>query len=851
MPSPPTCVDEYALGWISAIQTEYVIACELLEEEYDPLSLDLPNDNNAYTLGRIASHNVVLACLPKGRYGLTSATSVAKDMLRTFPCLRFGLMVGIGGGAPTKTNDIRLGDIVVSTPSGGSAGVIHYEYGKAIQDKAFLRTGSLSAPPPPPLLLAAIQQLSSLHLRRGHQIAKTIRGAVDANSRLQKYLRPSLATDVLFKASFVHADQSRRCTEICDVPDKMVDRSPREADQDDPGIHYGLIASADRLMKDAHARDALADTENILCFEMEAAGLMDNFPCIVIRGICDYSDTHKNDDWQGYAAATAAAYARELLMTIPSIRLKNSPTYVLSEQITELPTRVHIDARLPKGSVGTLRIPFARAYRSADTKSPAAIFTVPFERDPLFVPRDEISAAIDLRLEETHRAILYGLGGTGKSQIAIEFAYQYRHTHTSSSVFWLHAATPTRIIDGCQEIARRLRLPGSNDPSKDMYRSLARWLEDEVNGPWLLIIDGADDDMVLGQDLLQGSKPDRLLAKKTLIDFIPRRLDSLHLLLFTTRSRDIADSVVSTGSPIHIGPFTTEEGRLLLLRRLETGLQSPSVEVVDQTLETLGNIPLAITQAAAFVNRNGGSLQQHLFAFRHSEGDRRLQLSIELQDPRRERGVPNSIFRTWKLSFDQIREHDAEAADLLSLMSVLDGQSIPETLIKNDQIADTAWRHSLGTILGYSLASQGPERTMTMHPLVQMCVRYWLEHENRIAKYVEKVIHALASKFPTGTFENQAVCQTLWPQAETALRYQSTCDESGAALLHKIAWFEWTYGYFEQAENHIRKSYDVRRQLLGENSTESLSTLSLTAIILQARGKYAAAEEMQQKVLEG
>jgi nucleoside phosphorylase len=102
-------------------------------------------------------------------------------------------------------------------------------------------------------------------------------------------------------------------------------RNERPSDEDDPVIHYGLIASADHLMKDAHVRDTLAREEQVLCFEMEAAGLMDHFPCVVIRGICDYSDTHKNDIWQGYAAATAAAYAKEFLDVIPPVELSSIP----------------------------------------------------------------------------------------------------------------------------------------------------------------------------------------------------------------------------------------------------------------------------------------------------------------------------------------------------------------------------------------------------------------------------------------------------------------------------------------------------------------------------------------------
>jgi len=119
----------YHVGWICAIRTEYVVACELLDEEFQTPPL-AQHDDNAYTCGRIGKHKVVVACLPQGRYGLASAAIVANNMLRSFPAIQFGLMVGIGGGAPSAKHDIRLGDVVVSSPTGRTGGVIHYEFGK-------------------------------------------------------------------------------------------------------------------------------------------------------------------------------------------------------------------------------------------------------------------------------------------------------------------------------------------------------------------------------------------------------------------------------------------------------------------------------------------------------------------------------------------------------------------------------------------------------------------------------------------------------------------------------------------------------------------------------------------------
>ena len=312
MSTPP---EDYTVGWICAIPTEYVAACELLDQEYTKNEIPKINaagDSNSYTFGRIHEHNVVIACLPKGRYGITSAALVAERMRTSFPALRFGLMVGIAGGAPSQKHDIRLGDVVISSPTPKHGGVLQYDYGKAIKDHEFEETGHLA--PPPDVLLNALSNIDMQHRRHGHRIVETVANMISKNKRLRtQYTHPDAVSDKLYETSSTGSDQ-------------LVVRKERDPDEDDPVIHYGLIASADQLMKDRKARDALIAKHDVLCFEMEAAGLMNNFPCLVIRGICDYSDAYKNDQWQGYAAATAAAYAKELLEIIPGKEVDSMQT---------------------------------------------------------------------------------------------------------------------------------------------------------------------------------------------------------------------------------------------------------------------------------------------------------------------------------------------------------------------------------------------------------------------------------------------------------------------------------------------------------------------------------------------
>ncbi|KAM5347103.1 hypothetical protein ACJ41O_010108 [Fusarium nematophilum] len=304
----------YTVGWIAAIPCEFDAAKAFLDEKHAAPARLSRHDNNTYALGKIGEHNVVIASLPPTLYGTTSAAAVATDMWFSFPNIRIVLMVGVAGGAPSPRHDIRLGDIVVSTPGNGKGGVFQYDFGKALQNNGFQTTGFLS--PPPVLLTEAVAGLGI----RGHRIEAAVEDVLNRNPRLrEKYSRPDPATDKLYRSDFVHpyGKEHISCLQCCGSdPRQLVPRAPRDQNRDNTVIHYGLVGSGNSLVRDALLRDRLAEQEGILCFEMEAAGLMNHFPCLVIRGICDYSDSHKNKEWQGYATMSAAAYAKDLLLTI-------------------------------------------------------------------------------------------------------------------------------------------------------------------------------------------------------------------------------------------------------------------------------------------------------------------------------------------------------------------------------------------------------------------------------------------------------------------------------------------------------------------------------------------------------
>jgi nucleoside phosphorylase len=312
--------EDYTVGWVCALPVELAAAQEMLDDEDKTPQCDA-HDTNIYTCGRVGEHNVVIACLPEGQTGTNSAAAVALQMKSTFASTRFGLMVGIGGGVPSEEADVRLGDVVVSKPHKVHGGVVQYDFGKATPS-GFERTGFLNTPPT--ILLNAVANLQAKHMRGRGKLAEYI-SKLDS---LPDFGREAAGSDSLFEASYDH-ERGATCSKCS--KDYIVDR---EARRQEVMVHYGTIASGNQVMRNAAERDKVsAELGGVLCFEMEAAGLMNSFPCLVIRGVCDYADSHKNKQWQAYAAGTAAAYAKELLSVIPIAEI--AETHAVEEAIRE------------------------------------------------------------------------------------------------------------------------------------------------------------------------------------------------------------------------------------------------------------------------------------------------------------------------------------------------------------------------------------------------------------------------------------------------------------------------------------------------------------------------------------
>ncbi|TVY66091.1 hypothetical protein Focb16_v011143 [Fusarium oxysporum f. sp. cubense] len=296
---------DYSVGWICTSSYDYAAAPVLLDKVHPKPSYISRADNNHYTLGRMGQHNVVITVLPTNGPDCVPAAHVATSMQRSFPNIKFGLVVGTAGGAPNNKHDIRLGDVVIGAPLDGDSGVFQYDFGKAHQVGEFEHTKVIN---PPPMIL-----------QRGHRLEESIEVILNQYLDLQmEYKRPGRDSDLLYLSHVAHPFEDRSsCVESCGRDQSNLVPRRKRSKKHIRHIHFGLIASGNTICRDAKFRDKYSASKGVLCFENAAAGIANCLPCLVVFGISNYADTHANKEWEGYTAMVAAAYAKDLLRYAP------------------------------------------------------------------------------------------------------------------------------------------------------------------------------------------------------------------------------------------------------------------------------------------------------------------------------------------------------------------------------------------------------------------------------------------------------------------------------------------------------------------------------------------------------
>jgi nucleoside phosphorylase len=525
---------QYSVGWIAPLPLELTAARAVLDEDYGAIHVG----NYSYHGGRIGQHNIVMAVQPK--IGTDAASDLAARMRVAFRNIQYFMVVGIGGGIPSygppgASSQIVLGDVVVSYPRGNYGGIVRYDLGAWIDEGRLEFRGHTNSPPDS--LLAAVNDLKARHsMTPGTKIPtflQEMRSNIHIDER-QNFEDQGAEQDRLFQEDCSHPRRSLNedCEDCCDLSRSHMRQSRGLGTArriDTPKIHYGNIASSNQLQISAPTRNRLHEELGVICFEMEGAGVMQKHPCLVIRGICDYSDSHKNKKWQPYAAATAAAYAKELLEIIPASNAAQS------------------DPQSNPDSDSLLRLA---------TAPQAAFNACGKDDDPLCLPNtrvgvlQQIQTWVDGR-DERYIFWLSGWAGTGKSTIARTIAREYYDKGCFMATFFFsrgggdvsHAekfvgTIASQLAQRCAAYKSFLVKTISNKGIagtvlKDQWKEfilqpLSKLEASSFQGPLLIVVDALDE---------CEKESDVRLVLQLLSDF--RRLNQLRCRVFITSRPDI------------------------------------------------------------------------------------------------------------------------------------------------------------------------------------------------------------------------------------------------------------------------------------------------------------------------
>jgi tetratricopeptide (TPR) repeat protein len=428
-----------------------------------------------------------------------------------------------------------------------------------------------------------------------------------------------------------------------------------------------------------------------------------------------------------------------------------------------------------------------------------------------------------------------------------------------------------------------MKIPGREDPKANILELVAKWLQDESKGTWLLVLDNLDDDSVLSTPQAAVSRArstgNEGQFRRKLSAYLPQSQNGT--ILITTRTRSVAIKLVERRDIIPIDPMTDIDALVLLQKKVDESTNQQDLEDLVSLLEFM---PLAIVQAAAYIQQKGTrySVRRYIEAFQKNERHQINLLKYEAGHLRRDEEAKSSIITTWQISFDDIREKWPLSADLLSLMSYFDRQGIPEAVLKveprkkeiqdsimqkvdsdhpdtqdeedisettNDDMFDDALEH----LLSYSLVSIGKDkRTFVMHGLVQLATRKWLEMEGTQERWKTQFCMKLNVVFPNGDHENWTLCETLFPHAKSAERQrpEDRFVQDWAQILRKAAWYAWAKGDYREAERMCEKSVEALRKTLGEEDVETSYSLGMLASVYWNQGRWTEAEKMEVQVME-
>ncbi|KAH7327805.1 hypothetical protein B0I35DRAFT_1645 [Stachybotrys elegans] len=793
--------EDYHLAVICALSLEYDAAVLTVDQFFDP-----PEGAPGRT-GRIGQYNVVLIVSGVGK---VYAAYAANLLRQSYPNLKLAMLTGICGGVPNPSpeEEIVLGDVIISKS------IVQYDFGRRYPG-TFQRKKDFDDNHGRPNrdITSFLAQFDTHHERNELQRrAVEVWAQIRQKSQINKasYACPDIAEDHLFEPDYLHRHHDTQhcsegqCDELnscqaarespcdalgCDldrlVPRKRLEMRGKQLLKSDSSpmsrIFVGRYGSADTVMKSGQDRDELAQIENLMALEMEGAGVWDIIPCIIVKSVCDYADCHKNKKWQQFAAAMGASVMKALLERNP--------------------------------------LPSVYSIPPIETAAPVH-FLVPYKRNFEFLGRTEILDKIKWYFQHgvvepdksaiRPRVALHGLGGVGKTQIAIEYVHWLKEACPDMSIFWVHAGNVDRFRQGLAQVAQNCDILGNGD-STDTAMLVKTWLEETI-GRWLLVVDNADD-----SDIFFPQAEDS--PQHGLAQYLP---DCSHgSILITTRNRQAGLKLVRQKPIIEVGELNEDEGGEMLHTFLNDGSDPVSLEDVSRLSSRLSNLPLALSHAAAFIQHNQVTVKKYIAILDESDESLLARLSEPLEAIGNDSATPLALTTTWMVSFRQIERQHPLACSILSMVCFYDRQAIPEALVTTYYLNE--WpgaseanmssdvTKALGVLKAFSFISALDDSTFDLHRLVQLVTQKWLVEESKAGVMADCALVTMNTSFSKSACGGR-VEMMFYPHLKALINSKFLKATQRVLevvyILYFATFFEHMAGYFEVAEHYSRQALD-------------------------------------------
>jgi tetratricopeptide (TPR) repeat protein len=441
---------------------------------------------------------------------------------------------------------------------------------------------------------------------------------------------------------------------------------------------------------------------------------------------------------------------------------------------------------------------------------------------------------------------LYGLGGCGKSALAIELAYRVLARDARYLILWVPAISRESFELAYRQIGVQLSVRGITEGNADIKQLVIDALSSKSGRDWLMIVDNADDPEVLTTGAGGDARASRLM------DYLPT--SGRGKIIFTTRNRKATGSL-TPGSVLELPDMSKAEARKLLTLRIANYAMLTDTKAVDELLELLAYLPLAIVQAVAFIDLNDISVSEYISLFQSTETE---LLGEHFEDPSRYREIDSTIARTWHISFNQIRRVDPLAADYLSFMACISRTEIPQSLLllpPSGSLVQQA--KALGTLKGYALITerQQPsvgEKFFDIHRLVYRASVWWLESYGERAGWTAKVAARLEELVPYGGHEKKDVWMAYLSHAIHVAGLGSGLDETTRLrLLDRVGRCQASLGQYSTAERTHRQVLLLREKSMGKEDIQTLTSMNELGRALDNQGRYLEAEATYRQTLAG